>query len=144
MTDPSEPAPPLEVPADILAALIAHCRQEAPAEACGFLAGRSPRVCALYAMTNALASPTRYEAAEHDLAHGFRYLRTRRLDLLALYHSHPATPPVPSKVDLALNYYGDVPRIIVSLRGEPPEVRAWRLGTDSYEELPWSVVAAGG
>ena len=27
--------------------------------------------------------------------------------------------------------------------GETPEVRAWRLGPDSYEELPWRVAPAG-
>jgi [CysO sulfur-carrier protein]-S-L-cysteine hydrolase len=137
------PPRPLEVPADILDAMLAHCRQEAPLEACGFLAGHPPRVCAIYTMHNALASPTRYMADEHDLSRGYQYLRTRRLEILALYHSHPASSPVPSRTDLEQNYYGGVPRIIVSLRAESPEVGVWQLGPDSYEEVPWTVIPAG-
>ena len=44
---------------------------------------------------------------------------------------------IPSRTDLETNYYGDLPRIIVSLLEEPPDVRAWRLEPNSYAELPW-------
>ncbi len=35
-----------------------------------------------------------------------------------------------------------MPRIIVSLKGDVPDVRVWRLDTDSYEELSWEIVEA--
>ena len=38
------------------------------------------------------------------------------------------------------NYYGSVPRIIVSLLGPTPDVRVWRLDPDSYVMLPWQIV----
>ena len=61
------------------------------------------------------------------------------INVLAIYHSHPRWAAVPSKTDLRENHYGEVPRIIVSLLGPTPEVRAWRLDPDSYAELSWSI-----
>jgi proteasome lid subunit RPN8/RPN11 len=66
-------------------------------------------------------------------------LRQSKTEIVAIYHSHPDAPAVPSQVDLDLNYYGTVARIIVSLQGLEPEVRIWRLDPDSCEELPWRI-----
>jgi proteasome lid subunit RPN8/RPN11 len=60
--------------------------------------------------------------------------------MLAIYHSHPRWQAVPSQTDLDENHHGPVPRIIVSLLGDSPDIRAWRLEPDSFEELPWTVV----
>jgi hypothetical protein len=67
-------------------------------------------------------------------------LRQRGAEILAIYHSHPRWRAVPSQTDLRENHYGPVPRIIVSLLDEPPDVRIWRLDPDSYQELPWRIV----
>ena len=64
------------------------------------------------------------------------------MKILAIYHSHPRCEAIPSRTDLRENYYGAVPRIIVSLLDETPDVRIWRLDPDSYEELPWRIVEA--
>ena len=61
-------------------------------------------------------------------------------EILAIYHSHPRWEAVPSRTDLRENHYGPVPRIIVSLLDETPDVRVWRLDPDSYQELPWRIV----
>jgi proteasome lid subunit RPN8/RPN11 len=91
-------------------------------------------------------------------------LRERGAEILAIYHSHPRWEAVPSRTDLEKNYYGPVPRIIVSLLGATPVVRVWRLDwvletvvevlvvgatpiirvwqldPESYEELSWRIV----
>jgi proteasome lid subunit RPN8/RPN11 len=120
--------------------MIAHCRMDEPLECCGVLAGVFPEVSLFYPLANALASETRYDADPLDLLRAHRDIRDREAELLAIYHSHPSSRPVPSKADLALNYYGPLPRIIISLLGDRPEVRVWRLDPESFEELPWRVV----
>jgi proteasome lid subunit RPN8/RPN11 len=70
----------------------------------------------------------------------YRWLRDRNWHIVAIYHSHPRWPAVPSKTDLELNYWGDTPRIIVSLLIEPAELRVWRLDANSFRELPWTLV----
>jgi proteasome lid subunit RPN8/RPN11 len=136
--------PVLLIPDDLLAAMVDHCRREAPLECCGILGGVPPRASSLHLLRNTDRSETRYNADPADILAALRYLRERGEQFLAIYHSHPRWAAIPSRTDLATNYYGDLPRIIVSLLGEPPDVRAWRLEPDRYDELPWRVVPAGG
>jgi proteasome lid subunit RPN8/RPN11 len=131
---------PLEIPRDLHDAMVAHCQRESPLECCGILGGDSPRVSSIHPLRNDLASETRYNADPQDLITAHIELRQRRSEILAIYHSHPCFPAIPSDVDLAENHYGPVPRIIVSLAGDAPEVRIWRLNPDSFEELPWRIV----
>jgi proteasome lid subunit RPN8/RPN11 len=138
------PVPVLLIPLDIHNAMVAQCVREAPNEACGLLAGHEGKVTAIYEMRNELQATDRYNADPKDLIRAFIYLRTRRLEIVALYHSHPKWPAVPSKTDLAENRdYGETPRIIVSLLGKTPEVRVWRFGEVTYDELPWRIVLPG-
>ena len=137
-TDPT----PLEIPRDLLDAMVAHCLREAPLECCGLLGGFSPMVSSFHPLRNAAASETRYDADAHDLIAAVVDLRQRGAEILAIYHSHPRWEAVPSKTDLRENHYGPVPRIIVSLLEESPVVRIWRLDPDSYEELPWRIIEA--
>jgi [CysO sulfur-carrier protein]-S-L-cysteine hydrolase len=131
---------PLEIPRELHDAMVAHCLREAPLECCGLLGGLAPRVSSFHPLRNAAASETRYDADPHDLIAAVVALRDRGAEILAIYHSHPRWEAVPSRTDLRENHYGPVPRIIVSLLGEVPVVRVWRLDTDSYDELPWRIV----
>jgi proteasome lid subunit RPN8/RPN11 len=129
----------LTIPASIHDAMVAHCVREAPLECCGILGGVFPLVSSFHPLRNAAASETRYQADSRDLIDAVVELRSRGAEILAIYHSHPRWQAVPSKTDLAENYYGAVPRIIVSLLGAVPEVRTWRLDHDSFFELPWRI-----
>jgi proteasome lid subunit RPN8/RPN11 len=130
----------LLIPREILDAMVAHCRMDAPLECCGILGGVDLEVSLFYPLANTEASETRYNADPLDLIRVDRDLRAREAEMLAIYHSHPRWAAIPSKTDLATNYLGAIPRIIVSLLDEPPAVRVWRLHADSFEELPWQVI----
>jgi proteasome lid subunit RPN8/RPN11 len=131
---------PLEVPRDVVEAMVAHCVRESPLECCGLLGGVAPRVSSVHPLRNRAQSETRYDAEPTDLLAAVVALRERGAEILAIYHSHPRWQAIPSRTDLAENYYGDVPRIIVSLLSDPPDVRLWRLEPDSYHELPLRVI----
>lgn len=130
---------PLVISAGFRDAMVAHCVRESPLECCGLLGGVAPVVSSVHPMRNASASEVRYDADPRDLIAAVQSLRGRGAEILAIYHSHPRWAAIPSQVDLRENHYGDVPRIIVSLLGETPEVRVWRLDADSYQELPWTL-----
>ena len=132
--------PTLQIPHDVLDAMVAHCVREAPLECCGILCGTDFRVSLFYPLRNDMQSETRYNADPNDLISAHIDFRRQGAEILAIYHSHPRWQAVPSQTDLAENHYGPVPRIIVSLIGESPEVRIWRLDADSYEELSWEVI----
>lgn len=136
--DPEGFDDPLEIPAGLVEAMIAHCLRESPRECCGLLGGRPPRVSSFHPLRNvAAAAETRYDADSRDLIDAVVDLRRRDAEILAIYHSHPRWEAVPSRTDLEQNHYGAVPRIIVSLLAEPPVVRVWRLGRDDFQELSW-------
>lgn len=134
----------LRIPADVHQAMIEHCRALAPIEACGLLGGRDGRVDSFHPLRNVKASETRYEADPRDVVDAVRSLRDRHAEIAAIYHSHPRWPAIPSRTDLETNHYGDVPRIIVSLLDEVPDVRIYRLFPNAYQALPWELSAPVG
>jgi proteasome lid subunit RPN8/RPN11 len=131
--------PPLLIPADVLAAVVAHARAEAPLECCGLLAG-SPdgRVSLHFPIRNDLASPTEYLTNARDLLAAAKAVRAAGAEVLAFYHSHPASLPVPSAKDVAGNHWGDsVVHVIVGLADPEPDVRVWRITESGYEPAGW-------
>ena len=127
---------PLHVPTDLYRAMMEHSRSEAPLECCGVLGGANRRASSIHRFRNAEASETRFNADPNDLIRAIQGLRSQGEDFVAIYHSHPRWRAIPSKTDLELNGYGDLPQIIVGLLDDPPEVRAWRLDPASYVEIP--------
>ena len=119
--------------------MVAHCVREAPLECCGLLGGVMPLVSSIHPLRNSSQSETRYDADPRDLIQAVQALRAQRAEILAIYHSHPRWAAIPSQTDLRENHYGDVPRIIVSLLNDPPEVRVWRLDPETYAEIPWQI-----
>jgi proteasome lid subunit RPN8/RPN11 len=140
MTADDQQARHLEIPRNLHDAMVAHCLRESPLECCGILGGKLARVGSFHPLRNDLLSETRYNADPQDLIEAHIALRERGEEILAIYHSHPRWQAVPSRTDLDENHYGPVPRIIVSLIGELPEVRVWELGADSFRELPFEIV----
>ena len=130
----------LEIPSRIYEQIVAQAEREAPLECCGLLAGRGDRAEACYPVANALASRVAYEGDARETVRAFREMRERGLELVAIYHSHPTSAAVPSRVDLVRNYYGDVVRLIVSLAGGPAETKAYVLSEEGYREVPWTAV----
>lgn len=131
---------PLRIPGPIVREMVDHCRRDAPLEACGLLGGVGDLVSSFHPLANARASETRYEADPHQLIEAVVWLRERSHGIQAIYHSHPRWAAIPSGTDLATNYWGETPRMIVSLLDEPPDIRLYCLYPNAYRELPWKPV----
>ncbi|QJW96222.1 M67 family metallopeptidase [Frigoriglobus tundricola] len=134
----------LSVPDLLFEEVIAHARLELPNECCGLLAGHVAAgagvVTTRFTIGNDANSPTEYETNPRDLLTAFRRLRGTGADLLAIYHSHPTSAPVPSRRDVERNTYGEtVVHVIVSLAGAEPEVRGWLLTEAGGREVPLEV-----
>lgn len=130
----------LEIPSLILNEVIEHARTELPNECCGLLAGQVADGVAIatarFAIRNERASPREYASHPRDMLDAFRSMRERALELLAIYHSHPHTEPIPSHRDLEHNTYGEsVAHLIVSLASADPALQAWRLGESDYSPI---------
>ncbi len=132
--------PTLHLSADVHIAMLAYALAEMPNECCGILGGNGLNAVSIYPLRNVAEDPQRrYDAHPMDLFSVHRDLRAAGQQVVAIYHSHPRSAAMPSRTDLSRNYYGDIPHIIISCLGTKPELRVWRLDTESYEELRWSV-----
>ena len=132
----------LQVPSAVVRKMCAQARAEAPNECCGLLAGgvddlKVGRVRERYPLVNNAASPKEYLANDRTLFDAHRDMRTRGLDLLAIYHSHPVSDPVPSKTDIERNYFDEVMHLIISLKTGEAVMRGWWLGEGEYREAEW-------
>ena len=83
--------------------------QRAPEEACGLLSGQIEagiyRVAAVIPATNELHSPVRYRIDPHEQIAAFNQIDAQGLELVGIYHSHPAGPAGPSPTDIAEAFY---------------------------------------
>ncbi len=129
--------------------VIAHALAEQPLECCGLLAGvleeaktvgtATARVVRRYPLVNAATSPREFESEARGMFDACTDMRVRGLEMLAVYHSHPTSRPVPSRTDLERHGMENVVCMIVSLAAAP-EVRAWWLTETGYREAEWTVI----
>jgi proteasome lid subunit RPN8/RPN11 len=79
----------------------AHVQMCAPLEGCGLLAGSNNKVTRVFLITNKAQSPVKFRMDPVEQLHAFDRIETDSLDLLAIFHSHPAGPETLSATDIA-------------------------------------------
>lgn len=127
----------MELVASLADELVDHARSCLPDEACGLVAGKDGRAVRVHPMRNADRSATTYRLDPAEQLAVFEAIERDGFDLLAIYHSHPTTPAVPSDLDLRLALYPDARYVIVSLADPTrPELRAYRIAGGVATEEP--------
>lgn len=125
----------LRLPRRLYGGLLAEAQRALPNECCGLLGGHGDEVSEVFPATNALASPTAYEIAPRELFQLFRRLRAEKLELVGIYHSHPAGENVPSARDRERAYYPEAAYLIVLPEKEARRpVRVFYLRGGNWEE----------
>ncbi|MGB8601138.1 MAG: M67 family metallopeptidase [Rhizomicrobium sp.] len=118
----------------VLADLIAHARQDAPVEVCGYIGERNGVASRNIRLTNADASPEHFTLVPAEQFAAVKALRANGYSLRAVYHSHPASPARLSEEDKRLLRDPNLSYVIVSLAGAEPVVKSFRIGADAHEE----------
>ena len=117
----------------IRAELKAHAEEEAPNECCGVLVLRDGVAERYVRGRNALESPYRYEL---EIDPTVWFLEDDGYEL-AVFHSHPATKPEPSRTDRERSgLWAGRPFVIYGLKRD--ELRAWRVTREDAEEIELS------
>ena len=132
----------LQILRSIFERMIGQAREGFPFEICGILGGKDGVVSAIYPMTNTDASREHFIMEPREQFAVVKGLRSQQLEMLAVYHSHPATPARPSDEDIRLALTPDISYVIVSL-ADPytPEVRSFkiterRVGSEELRIIP--------
>ena len=118
------------IPDAIRAELRAHAADEAPNECCGVVVLRDGVAERYVRGRNALASPYRYEL---EIDPDVWFLEDEGYEL-AVFHSHPATEPRPSRTDRErAGLWSGRPFLIYGLAHD--DLRAWHVSRDEVEEI---------
>jgi proteasome lid subunit RPN8/RPN11 len=129
----------MRIPRSMLDRIVAQARDEAPNECCGMIAARDGMAVTLHPARNAAASPLRYEIDGMEQYRIQSAIEDAGDDLGAIYHSHTRSAPLPSQTDINLAFYPDALYVIVGVKGEEPDVRAWRIVDGAVSEAALEV-----
>jgi [CysO sulfur-carrier protein]-S-L-cysteine hydrolase len=118
------------IPEAVRAELAACAADEAPNEACGLVVLREGVAERYVRGRNAAASPYRFEL---EVDPETWYLEDDGFEL-AVFHSHPASPPRPSRTDVEnVGLWQGRPYLILSLASGA--LAAWTIAGDRIEPL---------
>jgi len=125
----------------LLEQIVAYARAGMPLECCGLLVGQESSATRFISITNRLASATEFDMEPAELIGALRSLRTNGERLLAIVHSHPRGPALPSARDVDRAWYPDAAHVIVSFASaETPEVRGFRILDGEVIEIELRVI----
>ncbi len=119
--------------------MVARARTATPLEACGILSGSDGGVRTHHPMTNADASAKHYSLIPEEQFAVAKAIRAAGETMLAVWHSHPATPARPSEEDIRLAVAPGVLHVILSLAGSEPEMRAFLIADGKTESVPITI-----
>lgn len=125
----------------ILDEMVAHARAASPLECCGLLTGTRDHTWGIRRATNQLASSSAFFIPPEELFDFFRSLRGSGREFTGIYHSHPNGRAIPSLRDIDEFHYPDVCYWIISLAGKEPDIRCYRWGKMTFDEIGFAVLA---
>lgn len=140
---------PLRLRAADHAAILGHCYDGLPDEACGLLIGPvhvngepvGP-VSEVRPCRNADASARTYTVDPRDLLAAMRAAEARGEEIVGVWHSHTHTAAFPSPTDVRQAADPTWAYVIVSLAGGVPVLRSYRIRDGAIAEMPVEVTRA--
>jgi len=98
-----------------------YLEEQLPLEACGLLVGKNDQGEKILFVENQAKSPVRFVMDPLEQLKAFDWIDDNGLELLGIFHSHPAGPETASSTDIAEAAY-DVVHVICSRNNNQ-----WRL-----------------
>ncbi len=126
----------LHLPEELAAQILAHAQLGYPEEVCGLVAGRSGCATEVHPGRNISPTPRVAYELDHDTLARMIDFEDAGLELVAIYHSHPAGPEVPSATDIARAAYPDAVYLILGLADPArPSLRGFRIVDAEVREV---------
>ena len=119
----------------VVEAILEHARADAPLECCGLLIGSMEVIEESYPVTNVRKSPGAFEVDPAGHFAAIRKARSYGRRVVGAYHSHPRSAPYPSETDVKESTDPALLHVIVSLAGDVPKLRAFRITDARVEEI---------
>lgn len=117
----------LRIKSHIIKKIYEQGKKEIPLEACGYLVGTDNQVVESYAMYNVDQSEEHFTLDPAEQFKVIKDARSKGLEVLAVYHTHPVTPARPSAEDIRLAFDPNIIYVIGSLAEPEIVVKAFRI-----------------
>jgi proteasome lid subunit RPN8/RPN11 len=127
--------PSLKIPKKQWDKMLEHVKIHAPLEACGLLAGKANRVQEVLIVRNQAHSPVRFVMDPYEQLRAFEWIESQGLELIGIFHSHPAGPETASPTDIAEAAY-EVVHVILSRRQDEWQARGFWIENGKSMEVP--------
>ena len=106
--------------------LVSIAKNVLPNESCGLLLGENDAVAEILPMRNVDESPLTFSIESTELVDAYNLAESKGLQVIAIFHSHPAQPS-PSSTDIKFMEINPVVWLIYS-------TTEWRLKAYVYDE----------
>ncbi|MFC0470033.1 M67 family metallopeptidase [Halalkalibacter kiskunsagensis] len=124
------------IPASYYKEIVEHGKLNLPYEVCGLLAGIKDKVQSVWPLENEIKSDRRFFVGEKKIEETIKLIEKQGEKILAVFHSHPTTAPLPSSYDIENHFDEHVLMVIISYKSMNPKVKCYRIKNDSYKECP--------
>ena len=119
--------------------MLEHVDGQVPLEACGLLAGKNDRVEKVIVVRNQAQSRVRFVMDPYEQLQAFNWIESNELDLLGIFHSHPAGPETVSATDIAEAAY-EVVHLIWSRPQNHWQARGFWIENSRVTEVSLQIV----
>lgn len=120
-------------------AMLEHVRALPDEETCGLLGGKEGKARLMLPVENELHQRRAYQMAPQSLVDALYQLESQHCELLAIYHSHPDGPAMPSQRDIQAFSYPGVVNLIWSPTAESWQLKAFVIEGNRCEEIGWQM-----
>ena len=114
--------------------MLQHVAEHIPLEACGLLAGKNGQVEKVIPVRNQAQSSVRFVMDPYEQLQAFEWIDSQGLDLVGIFHSHPAGPETVSATDIAEAAY-DVVQVILSAAAGTWKMRGFWIQAGKAQEV---------
>lgn len=118
----------------LLQEMIAYVNKHAPLEACGVLAGKGIRAEKMIGVLNQAQSRVRFVMDPYEQLRAFDWIEANGLELVGIFHSHPAGPEIASATDILEAAYAVV-HVILSGSGTQWKARGFWIEDGKASEV---------
>jgi proteasome lid subunit RPN8/RPN11 len=118
--------------------MVTYVDAHAPLEACGLLAGLNSKVESVLEVKNQAQSAVQFIMEPLEQLKAFEWIESNNLELVGIFHSHPAGPGTVSPTDIAEASYAVVHVILTHVDGSW-HARGFWIESGTFSEVPLQI-----